>query len=51
MKKENIKSIFAVALTVTSVIVMAAMTFSSQQFLFAWIVWVVLFACGINMLD
>jgi len=51
MKKENIKSIFAVALAVTSVIVMAAMTFSSQQFLFTWVIWVGLFACGISMLD
>lgn len=51
MSKETIKSIFAAALSITSVAVMVAMTFSSQQFLFTWIIWVVLFACGISMFD
>jgi len=51
MSKETIKSIFAVALSVTSVAVLVTMTFSPQEFCFSWIIWIGMFLCGIDMLN
>lgn len=51
MSKETIKNIFAATLSITSLVVMVAMTFSSEQFLFTWVIWVGLFTCGVSMLD